>query len=261
MEMGSAGSAPQIRQGLDAITSGRRLDADADRLGCHISCCSAGTGNQPGRRASVAPEDRRGTLVPDAHDRQRHLPMMTTADMAMKRTEYRKISERFHKNPASSPTPSPACSLTHRLGRARHSPPRTSSAAGAPADRCVMSCRSRPAVHRAAGNRPARPDRGSDRRGGRMVRHRLPRRRIGGMSRQARRKLERCRRPSMRAARRFRWPTDAGRLRDRAGGEAAGRGERTAGPHDECRSRPTPFEPLEPEADGFPISEASPFRR
>nr|WP_211187292.1 catalase/peroxidase HPI [Neoroseomonas marina] len=41
------------------------------------------------------------TLVPDAHDpTKRHPPMMTTADMAMKMDpEYRKISERFHKNP------------------------------------------------------------------------------------------------------------------------------------------------------------------
>ena len=41
------------------------------------------------------------TLVPDAHDpSKRHPPMMTTADMAMKMDpEYRKISERFHKNP------------------------------------------------------------------------------------------------------------------------------------------------------------------
>ncbi|MBR0681754.1 catalase/peroxidase HPI [Roseomonas eburnea] len=41
------------------------------------------------------------TLVPDAHDpTRRHPPMMTTADMAMKMDpEYRKISERFHKNP------------------------------------------------------------------------------------------------------------------------------------------------------------------
>ena len=40
-------------------------------------------------------------LVPDAHDQtRRHPPMMTTADMAMKMDpEYRKISERFHKNP------------------------------------------------------------------------------------------------------------------------------------------------------------------
>ena len=41
------------------------------------------------------------TLVPDAHDpSKRHAPMMTTADMAMKvDPAYRKISERFHKNP------------------------------------------------------------------------------------------------------------------------------------------------------------------
>ena len=40
-------------------------------------------------------------LVPDAHDpTKRHPPMMTTADMAMKMDPaYRKISERFHKNP------------------------------------------------------------------------------------------------------------------------------------------------------------------
>jgi catalase-peroxidase len=40
-------------------------------------------------------------LVPDAHDpTKRHPPMMTTADMAMKMDpEYRKISERFHRNP------------------------------------------------------------------------------------------------------------------------------------------------------------------
>ncbi|WP_439577954.1 catalase/peroxidase HPI [Elioraea sp.] len=43
------------------------------------------------------------SLVPDAHDRtRRHPPMMTTADMAMKMDpEYRKISERFHKDPAA----------------------------------------------------------------------------------------------------------------------------------------------------------------
>jgi catalase-peroxidase len=41
------------------------------------------------------------TLVPDAHDpAKRSAPMMSTADMAMKMDpEYRKISERFHKNP------------------------------------------------------------------------------------------------------------------------------------------------------------------
>ena len=41
-------------------------------------------------------------LVPDAHDpAKKNPPMMTTADMAMKMDpEYRKISERFHKNPA-----------------------------------------------------------------------------------------------------------------------------------------------------------------
>ena len=39
--------------------------------------------------------------VPDAHDpNQRHAPMMTTADMAMKRDpEYLKISQHFHENP------------------------------------------------------------------------------------------------------------------------------------------------------------------
>jgi catalase-peroxidase len=48
------------------------------------------------------PKDRAAwTLVEDAHDpSKRHPPMMTTADMAMKMDpEYRKISERFHKNP------------------------------------------------------------------------------------------------------------------------------------------------------------------
>ena len=48
------------------------------------------------------PKDRAAwTLVEDAHDpAKRHPPMMTTADMAMKMDpEYRKISERFHKNP------------------------------------------------------------------------------------------------------------------------------------------------------------------
>ena len=39
-------------------------------------------------------------IVPDAHDDERHPPMMTTADMAMKvDPEYRKISERFLANP------------------------------------------------------------------------------------------------------------------------------------------------------------------
>ncbi|MBB5689476.1 catalase/peroxidase HPI [Roseomonas alkaliterrae] len=50
------------------------------------------------------PKDRSAwTLVPDAHDpTKRHPPMMTTADMAMKMDpEYRKISERFHKDPAA----------------------------------------------------------------------------------------------------------------------------------------------------------------
>ncbi|MBK1657624.1 catalase/peroxidase HPI [Paracraurococcus ruber] len=48
------------------------------------------------------PKDKAAwTLVEDAHDpSKRHPPMMTTADMAMKMDpEYRKISERFHKNP------------------------------------------------------------------------------------------------------------------------------------------------------------------
>jgi catalase-peroxidase len=48
------------------------------------------------------PKDRSAwTLVEDAHDpTKRHPPMMTTADMALKMDpEYRKISERFHKNP------------------------------------------------------------------------------------------------------------------------------------------------------------------
>jgi catalase-peroxidase len=48
------------------------------------------------------PKDRSAwTLVEDAHDpSKRHPPMMTTADMAMKMDpDYRKISERFHKNP------------------------------------------------------------------------------------------------------------------------------------------------------------------
>ncbi len=50
------------------------------------------------------PKDRAAwTLVEDAHDpSKRHPPMMTTADMAMKMDpEYRKISERFHKDPAA----------------------------------------------------------------------------------------------------------------------------------------------------------------
>ncbi len=50
------------------------------------------------------PKDRSAwTLVEDAHDpSKRHPPMMTTADMAMKMDpEYRKISERFHKDPAA----------------------------------------------------------------------------------------------------------------------------------------------------------------
>ncbi len=40
-------------------------------------------------------------LAPDAEDSSKHVPtMMTTADMAMREDpEYRKISERFHKNP------------------------------------------------------------------------------------------------------------------------------------------------------------------
>ncbi len=40
--------------------------------------------------------------VPDAHDKSvSHAPIMTTADLALKfDPEYRKISERFHKNPA-----------------------------------------------------------------------------------------------------------------------------------------------------------------
>jgi catalase-peroxidase len=50
------------------------------------------------------PKDRAAwTLVEDAHDpSKRHPPMMTTADMAMKvDPAYRKISERFHKDPAA----------------------------------------------------------------------------------------------------------------------------------------------------------------
>lgn len=50
------------------------------------------------------PKDRAAwTLVEDAHDpTKRHPPMMTTADMAMKMDPaYRKISERFHKDPAA----------------------------------------------------------------------------------------------------------------------------------------------------------------
>ncbi|MEQ6204679.1 catalase/peroxidase HPI [Sulfitobacter sp. HNIBRBA2951] len=39
--------------------------------------------------------------VPDAHDDERHAPMMTTADLALKvDPAYRAISERFHANPA-----------------------------------------------------------------------------------------------------------------------------------------------------------------
>ena len=39
-------------------------------------------------------------IVPDAHDDERHPPMMTTADMALKvDPKYREISERFHRDP------------------------------------------------------------------------------------------------------------------------------------------------------------------
>jgi catalase-peroxidase len=48
---------------------------------------------------AVNPKDE--DLAPDAEDSSKHVPtMMTTADMAMREDpEYRKISERFHKNP------------------------------------------------------------------------------------------------------------------------------------------------------------------
>ncbi len=48
---------------------------------------------------AVNPKDE--DLAPDAEDSSKHVPtMMTTADMAMREDpEYKKISERFHKNP------------------------------------------------------------------------------------------------------------------------------------------------------------------
>ncbi len=56
----------------------------------------------PGGKYQWTPKDEaaQGT-VPDAHDSsKRHAPMMLTTDLALKEDpEYRKISERFHKNP------------------------------------------------------------------------------------------------------------------------------------------------------------------
>jgi catalase-peroxidase len=49
----------------------------------------------------IPKEEEAKTLVPDAHDaEQRHAPMMTTADMAMRMDPiYEPISRRFHQNP------------------------------------------------------------------------------------------------------------------------------------------------------------------
>jgi catalase-peroxidase len=59
------------------------------------------TRSPAGAQQWIPTDPAAATLVPDAHDpTKRHAPIMTTADMAMKMDpEYRKISERFHKNP------------------------------------------------------------------------------------------------------------------------------------------------------------------
>jgi catalase-peroxidase len=59
------------------------------------------TKSPAGAQQWIPTDPAAATLVPDAHDpTKRHAPIMTTADMAMKMDpEYRKISERFHKNP------------------------------------------------------------------------------------------------------------------------------------------------------------------
>jgi catalase-peroxidase len=49
-------------------------------------------------------------MIPDAHDpSKKHPPMMTTADLSLRMDPaYEKIARRFHQNPPSLPTPSPA---------------------------------------------------------------------------------------------------------------------------------------------------------
>ncbi|WAC23781.1 catalase/peroxidase HPI [Blastomonas sp. SL216] len=56
----------------------------------------------PGGAIQWIPSDKSAaSMVPDAHDKtKRHAPIMFTTDLAMKMDpEYRKVSERFHKNP------------------------------------------------------------------------------------------------------------------------------------------------------------------
>ncbi len=56
----------------------------------------------PGGAIQWIPSDKNAAnMVPDAHDKtKRHAPIMFTTDLAMKMDpEYRKVSERFHKNP------------------------------------------------------------------------------------------------------------------------------------------------------------------
>ena len=56
----------------------------------------------PGGAIQWIPSDKSAAnLVPDAHDKsKRHAPIMFTTDLALKMDpEYRKVSERFHKNP------------------------------------------------------------------------------------------------------------------------------------------------------------------
>ncbi len=56
----------------------------------------------PGGAIQWIPSDKNAAnMVPDAHDKsKRHAPIMFTTDLALKMDpEYRKVSERFHKNP------------------------------------------------------------------------------------------------------------------------------------------------------------------
>jgi catalase-peroxidase len=67
-----------------------------------------GADEEPGRRAAVEAEGRRRRhRARRARPEQAHQPMMLTTDLALKvDPAYRKISERFHKNPESSTPPS-----------------------------------------------------------------------------------------------------------------------------------------------------------
>jgi catalase-peroxidase len=61
-----------------------------------------GADQEPGRRASVDAEERRGAgTVPDAHDPSKRIaPSMLTTDLALRfDPAYEKISRRFHEHP------------------------------------------------------------------------------------------------------------------------------------------------------------------